>query len=707
MSYQSLFYPKSIAIIGASRKIKTVGNDVIKNLVSQGYTGSLFLVNPKGDNLYGKTVYKTIQEIPEQIDLAIIAIPAKFVTQALIDANQKGASAAIVISAGFKEAGNTDLENEVAKICQEKNITLIGPNCLGVLNPEIKMNASFAGIMPQEGNVAFVSQSGALCTAVLDYAKDMHIGFSKFISTGNKATTDELALLKYFAEDEKTKVIAMYVEQLEHAPELIAEVKKISTGENAKPVIILKSGTTEEGSSAIASHTGSLAGGDTAYQALFDQAGIIRANSVEELFNYIQLFSKNKIVSVKNVAIVTNAGGPGVITTDAVINSGLSLARLEESTIHKLQEFLPKAANTHNPIDVLGDAVGEIYQKTLDVLVKDANIDAIIVLLTPQSMTEIRKTAHAVVHSHYYGQKPVLASFMGQETVQPGIRIMQEAGVPTTLFPESAAKTLGVFAKFAEYTNRQTTEHVGFTDVDKEKVASIFAKAKENGKTRFPEAEALEIFEAYKFSLLKSSFAKSADEAQKTAQKIALELGNENQKFAMKIVSQDILHKSDVGGVMLDIPANEVGSKSQELIARVAKNAPEAKLDGVLVMQMAPKNGIEAVLGVTKAPGLGTMIMVGLGGIYVEILKDVNFSYVPLTKNDAHRMIDSLKSRKLFDGVRGAKPADIEKLVENIGRLAQLVQDFPEIKELDINPLLVLPNGEGTRVLDGRIVLED
>lgn len=725
MSYQALFYPESIAIIGASRNIKTVGNDVVKNLVAQGYAGNIYPVNPKASNLYGQKVYASIDEIPENIELAIIAIPAQSVPEALIQANQKGASAAIVISAGFKEAGNTDLENEVAKICQERNITLMGPNCLGVINPEIKMNASFAGVMPKEGTVAFISQSGALCTAVLDYAADLHIGFSKFLSTGNKAVIDELELLKFFAQDEKTKVIAMYVEQLENAPEIIRVVKEMSLGENAKPVIILKSGTTQEGSGAIASHTGSLAGGDVAYEALFDQSGIIRANTTQELFDYIQIFSKNKLTYVENVTIVTNAGGPGVITTDAVINSGLKLAKLEESTTNKLQELLPKAANTHNPIDVLGDANGEIYQKTLDILLQDANTDAIIVVLTPQSMTEISKTAHAVVHSHYYGHKPVIGCFMGQETVFSGKRIMQEAGVVSTFFPESAAKALGTFAKFTKYTQRDKSEFIQITDVDKQKVAEIFAKAKQENVTKFPEAKALEILRAYNFPMLSSQYARSAEEAEQAAKKIEAEVAEKTEvgsdtnssgsigrawvtgetTFAMKIVSKDILHKSDVGGVMLDIPVSKIKAKSQELIARVAQNSPDAKLDGVLVMQMAPKTGVELILGISKAPGLGSMVMVGLGGIYVETIKDIKFAFTPLTTNDVYRMINSLKSAEIFKGVRGALESDIDAVAQSIGRLAQLISDFPEIEELDINPLLVLPKGQGVRVLDARIVI--
>ena len=332
MSYQSLFYPKSIAVIGASRKVKTVGNDIVKNLVTQGYKGEVYPVNPKAENLYGKEVFANVADIPGAVDLAVIAVPAKFVTQVVKESHEKGARATIVISAGCKEIGNIALEKELTQVCKENEVSLVGPNCLGIINPEISMNASFAGVMPKPGNVAFVSQSGALCTAVLDYAKDLGIGFSKFMSIGNKADINELKLLKYFSEDEQTKVIAMYVEQLENAPELIDAVKALSKGKNAKPVIILKSGKTEEGSGAIASHTGSLSGGDSAYTALFNQAGIIRANTVDEMFAYIQIFSKNSLQEVNNVAIVTNAGGPGVLTTDEVVNSGLEMAKISEET---------------------------------------------------------------------------------------------------------------------------------------------------------------------------------------------------------------------------------------------------------------------------------------------------------------------------------------------------------------------------------------
>ncbi len=397
MSLRKLFYPKSIAIIGASSREKTVGNDVVKNLVEQGYQGKIFPVNPKIDKLYGLDVYSDISEVEGQIELAVVAIPAKFVPKNLEIAASKGAKAAVVISAGFKEIGNLELELELQEVCQKNQMVLVGPNCLGVLNPEIKMNASFAKLMPNLGEVAFISQSGALCTAILDYAEDLGVGFSKFISIGNKADVDELELIKYFHQDEQTKVVLIYAEELAQAPEFISTLTELNRGSNPKPVIVLKSGRTEAGAGAIASHTGSLAGGDAAYRALFRQAGIIRADSIQELFDLAQVFTRNKLQPTTRYAIVTNAGGPGVLTTDEATASGLKMAKLSESTTKKLEKFLPPAASAHNPVDVLGDAMADRYQFALEVLAEDNQVDSIQVIMTPQSMPEIKKTAQAAV----------------------------------------------------------------------------------------------------------------------------------------------------------------------------------------------------------------------------------------------------------------------------------------------------------------------
>ena len=695
----ALFYPESIAIIGASTKEKTVGNDVVKNLVKQGYKGKIYPVNPNADELYGVKVYHDVSEVEGEIDLAVVAIPAQFVPSVMEVAATKGAKACIVISAGFKEAGNTELEEELKKVCQKHGIALVGPNCLGAINPEISMNASFAAQMPNEGSVAFISQSGALCTSVIDYAKDMNLGFSKFVSIGNKADVDELALISYLAQDPKTRAVMVYAEQLTDSKAVITTIKEVTRGENPKPVIILKSGRTSAGASAIASHTGSLAGGDAAYEALFKQAGIIRANSVSQLFEYAQVFAKNDLSEVKKVAIITNAGGPGVLTTDEVVSNNLELAKFESKTEEALKAVLPPAANTHNPIDVLGDARADRYEQALKLAEKDPNVEGIIVVLTPQSMTEMEETAKAIAEVKRGTKKPIVVSFMGRETVDSGVRLLQNEGVATTAFPEPAAKALATLGQFVSWSKKGEDEAFSFSDVDKEAVASIFANAKARGQKSFPEAEAMAIFRAYNFPLLKSGQAATKEEAIRIAQEIG-------GKLAMKIVSPDILHKSDVGGVMLNITSETIAQKFDEMMSTVSTNKPEAKLEGVLLMEMAPENGTEVILGANKDASLGHMIMFGLGGIYVEVFKDVTFGLAPITKDDAWRMVSEIRSSKIFDGVRGQSALDKEAIVECLGRLSQLLTDFPEIVELDINPLMVFTQGNGVRVLDGRIVIE-
>ncbi|MGI5827717.1 MAG: acetate--CoA ligase family protein [Patescibacteria group bacterium] len=699
MNLDALFYPKSIAIIGASTKEKTVGNDVVKNLVKQGYKGKIYPINPNANELYGVKVYHDISEVDSEIDLAVVAIPAKFVPSVMEVAATKGAKACIVISAGFKEAGNSELEEELKKVCQKHDIALVGPNCLGAINPEISMNASFAARMPDEGSVAFISQSGALCTSVIDYAKDINLGFSKFVSIGNKADVDELALIEYLAGDPKTRAVLIYAEQLTDSAKIISTVKKVTRGNNPKPIIVLKSGRTSAGASAIASHTGSLAGGDAAYEALFKQAGVIRANSVSQLFEYAQIFAKNDLSEVKKVAIITNAGGPGVLTTDEVVSNDLELAKFENKTEEALKAVLPPAANTHNPIDVLGDARADRYEQALKLAEKDPHVEGIIVVLTPQSMTEIEETAKAIAAVKKTTQKPIVVSFMGKDTVEPGVKILQSEGVATSIFPESAAKAMATLSKFVSWSKKTDGETFSYPDVDKSKVVDIFAKAKANGQKSFPEAEAMEIFKAYNFPLLKSAQAKTKDEAVS----VAKEIGG---KLAMKIISPDILHKSDVGGVMLNITKETVAEKFDEMMQRVSISKPEARLEGVLLMEMAPENGTEVILGANKDASLGHMIMFGLGGIYVEVFKDVTFGLAPITKDDAWRMVSEIRSSKIFDGVRGQSALDKEAIVECLGRLSQLLTDFPEIIELDVNPLMVLPKGNGVRVLDGRIVIE-
>jgi acetyltransferase len=698
MNFQPLFYPRAIAVVGASRTPKTVGNDIVKHLCTQGYKGSIYPVNPKADELFGYKVYPSLHDLPENIDLVVIAIPAKFVASIIEEAAAKGAKAAIVISAGFKETGNHDLENELAAVCQQHDTVLIGPNCLGIINTENTMNASFAGLMPEEGNVAFISQSGALCTAVLDYAQDLGLGFSKFMSIGNKACVNELDLIRYFAADPKTDVIAMYAEQLENAPEIIKVISEINHSAHPKPVIILKSGRTEAGASAIASHTGSLSGGDAAYNALFAQAGIIRANCIRELFDYAQILARNPLRKAKNITVITNAGGPGVLVTDEIVSHDLTMTKLTDTTKTKLKAFLPEAACVNNPVDALGDALADRYEQTLQVVLEDENTDAVLILLTPQSVTEIESTAQVIIKLQKTAQKPIVVSFMGKRTVWPGVKLMREQNISNTEFPEPAVCALAAYGHYVDWTLAEVEKPMQYLDVDREAVARIFAQAKQQGQTSFPEAQAIEIMKAYGFPVLESAIAHSPEEATEIAQRFGGQL-------AMKIVSPDILHKSDVGGVVLNFTAAEAASKYSAMLATVAQHRPNARLEGALMMQMAPPDGLEVILGVSKNPGLGTMIMFGLGGIYVEVLKDVNFAFAPLTRSDALRLIHSLRSSQLFAGTRGKAPRDVESLVDCLGRLSQLVTDFPEIIELDINPLLSLAQEQGSLVLDARVVI--
>lgn len=696
--FQNLFYPKSVAIVGASTKEGSVGNDVVKNLINDGFAGSIYPINPKVEELNGLKCFPNLTAINAPIDLMVIVVPASVVPAVLEEGAGLGIKAAIIISAGFKEVGNVELENQVRDICQKNDIVLIGPNCLGVINADAKLNASFAPIMPVAGSVAFISQSGALCTAVLDYAANLKIGFSKFMSIGNKAVVDELAILNYLAEDPQTKVIAMYVEQLVNAPKLRETLYKITHGQNPKPVIILKSGRTSAGAGASASHTGALAGNDVAYEALFYQSGVVRALSVAELFDYIQIFLDNPLASTKNVAVITNAGGPGVLTTDEIILNNLQLAKLDQSTVDSLKNVMPAAANCYNPIDVLGDAKADRYQAALEAALNDKNVDAAVVILTPQSMTEVELTAEAAYQAKVKYNKPLAVSFMGGDIVKPGVAKLRSEGVAAFPFPEQAVKALKTLNSFFDNSREAQSELFVYSDIDREKVKNIFAAAKQAGKTSFPEFEAIEILSAYNFPLLKSRVVKNAIEAEAYAKEIGVPV-------VMKIVSQDILHKSDVGGIALNVTEMTAASEYEAMIARVSKNKPEAKLDGVLLVEMAGK-GTELILGSMKDPSLGNMAMVGMGGIYVEILKDVAFGLAPLTKTDAEKMIKGLKSYQILDGARGQIKADVPALLECLGRLSQLLFDFPEIKELDINPLLVLAEGQGVKVLDARIVIE-
>ncbi len=701
MDLSSLFYPKSIAVVGASAQEGSVGLGVFKNLTTQGYQGKVYPVNIKKETILGVSAIPSIKAITDKVDLAVVIVPALVTPLVMKEVAEKKVPAAIIISAGFREVGDLGLklEEEVKKICQENKIILLGPNCLGLINPEIKMNASFAGIMPKEGSVAFVSQSGALCSSILDYAQELGIGFSKFISIGNKACLDETSIMEYLANDKKTKTIILYLEQMSNGKRIIEVAKKITRGPNAKPIIAIKAGRTRAGATASASHTGAMTSDDALYEAIFNQGGILRAGSIEELFNLGVTFANNPPTQGNRIAIVTNAGGPGVLATDEAIDHGLELAQLSASTIQALKGVLPSNANLGNPIDVWGDAKADRYRVALEAVLNDGNIDGVLVILTPQTMTEIEKTAAEIIKVKRKTKKPIIASFIGTSTVREGVAELRKGGIAHINCPDAAAKAFGMLANFSKISSRSEGKEFDFNDIDKNKVAEIIKKAQEKGQTDFPEVEGREIIEAYKIPLPKSVWVHSREEAEKEAQQIG-------QNLAMKVVSPDILHETEVGGVMLGLKPEEIAGKYDEMMATVAARAPQARLEGVLIMEMVPTHeGIEVVLGAKKDANLGTALMFGLGGIYVEFLKDVVFRFTPLTKEEAQEMIRSIHCAKIFEGVRKMPPLDTEAIVSCLGRVGQLMEDFPQIKELDINPIIVLPKGRGVKALDVRIVL--
>lgn len=712
MNLKPLFYPKSVAVVGASHEKGSVGNDLVKNLTKQGYRGKIYAVNPKGGRLYGLKVYKSLTEISGEVDLIVVAVPAKIVPLVLKEAVQKQVKAAAVISAGFKEIGQKDLEDEIVDICRQGKIALVGPNCLGVINPEIKLNAAFVPLMPAQGKIAFVSQSGALCSSVLDYAGGMGIGFSKFISIGNKAMIKELELLDYLYRDSETKVIMMYVEDLDQATKLIKLATMITRGKPAKPIIMLKSGRSEAGSKAAQSHTGAMGGSDAAYSALSTQAGMIRVDTIEEMFDLAEAFSQNHLLRDNQVAVLTNAGGPGVLTTDELIKDGLELAKLSSSTKRKLQSFLPPAANTNNPVDILGDADAKRYRRALELVVADSQVDGVLVILTPQSMTQIEATARAIVKIKRHSSKPIVVSFMGDRLVEEGQDILSEAGVTSMSFPEPAAQALGALYEFGQWLEPKDQSGFRFSDASSKKVEGIFEKTfsaarKESAAARkessehmitLDVAESFQVLKAYGFSVVRSLVVNSVTEARAAAKRF-------KNKVVLKILSDQVVHKSDVGGVMLDVDPDEVATAYRKIVLTVRRKVRAAKIDGVQISEMVPPVGLEIILGVSTDPRLGKLLMVGLGGIYTEVFSDVSWGLAPITHYDARRMVASLQASKIFKGWRGQPALDVKALEKSLGRLSQLVTVFPEIKELDMNPVRLLPKGKGIKVLDARIVL--
>lgn len=695
--------PRSIAVVGATDRPGSVGLAVFRNILDAGFQGLLYPVNPKAKSVQNVRAYPKLSDIPDEVDVAVIIVPAEIVCSVLEEAGKKQVKGAIVISAGFKEVGESGAERErkLKETVAKYDIRMIGPNCLGVINnnEKVRLNASFATKMPKPGNIAFISQSGALCTAVLDYAEGKNIGFSKFVSFGNKADVNEIDLLNYLKNDPDTYVILMYLEDIAHGRAFLETAREI-TWQAHKPILAIKSGRSAEGALAAASHTGSLAGSDSAYDAIFRQSGILRVEGVDELFNCALAFAKQPIPKGNRIAIVTNAGGPGIMATDAAIRHDLKIATFSDQTKQKLKQELPPTASIRNPVDVIGDATHERYEAAIRHVLMDENVDGVIVILTPQTMTDVLETAEIIPRVAKNTDKPLLCSFMGIVDVSEGIEHLEANGIPNYAFPEAAARAMAAMAFYGNLLGLDKRQ-IRRVAADRDTVTEIIER-KLSGKQScyLPEREANEILQCYGFPVLKSILLKDVSDVDKAADEIVF-------PAAMKICSRDIVHKFDAGGVQLKIKTKEEARKAfQEIMENVKRYNRSAKIDGVIIERMA-KRGVEVIIGAVRDPKFGPICMFGLGGTFVEAIKDVTFRLAPMWEINAETMIRTIKAHSILKGVRGAWPSDIDAIKDCILRLSQMITDNPEIAEMDINPLIVYPQGKGCVVADSRILLKN
>jgi acetyl coenzyme A synthetase (ADP forming)-like protein len=695
---EEMFQPSALAVIGASEKPGKVGRVVLENILASGYKGKVFPVNPSYTELFKLTCYPSVSDLPETPDLAVVIIPAASVREVIEECGSRGVKTAVIISAGFKESGREGYrrETELREAAKRYDIEVLGPNCLGFADTSTPLNATFATRAPLPGKVAFMSQSGALCTAVLGWSEENHLGFSRFISLGNKMDLNESDFLEALENDGSSSVISAYLEGVADGERFLDVAARVS---RSKPVIIFKAGVTQAGARAVSSHTGTLAGSENAYIAAFRKSGALRANTVEDLFMLSQGFSAQPPPRGPNVAVVTNAGGPGIITSDAIERSGLNLATLGEDTAHKLRENLPEAASIYNPVDVLGDAGADRYLMAVESVLADPAVDAALVILTPQAVTKAADAASAVVRGARGSDKTILAIFMGGAEVNEAEAVLREAGIPNFQFPEEAVNTLRSMKEYNDFLSRPQQTRVTF-EVDKNKVEEVFQSVKDQGRNELVEVEARDILAAYGLPVARTTLATNLEECIKAGRKIGYPV-------VVKIASPQILHKTDMGGVIVGINnTDDLISAYERVTANARKFFPKADIWGVLVQEMLPPSR-ELILGMNRDSQFGPLLMAGLGGIYVEVLKDVSFRLAPVSEEEVREMLQELKSYWLLQGARGERPADIDSVIESMLRISQLVTDFHEINELDINPLRVMEDGKGCLAADARIVLEE
>lgn len=696
-SLDCVLRPRRVAVIGASRTPNTIGHEIVSNLVGYGFTGTVFPVNPNADSICTLKTYPNIGAVPDPVDMAVITVPKQHVLAVAEECGQAGVRGLTVISAGFREVGGEGVERErqLMEVVHRHRMRMIGPNCMGVLNadPAVSMNATFAPSMPPFGRAGFVSQSGAMGLSVLDYAKEYGIGISQFVSMGNKPDVSGNDLLLHWEHDPSIGLVLMYVENFGN-PRKFLEIARRMT--RTKPIIVVKSGRSKVGARAASSHTGALAASDSLVDAMLSQAGVMRAESVEELFDLAMAFSGERTPRSRRTAVVTNSGGPGILAADALERVAVELPELAPETVARLKPLFPEEASLRNPLDMIASATPPGYRAALDALLDDPNVDSALAIFVPPlgiRQADVAEAIASVAGAH--PDKPVLAVLMGREGLPQGKAELHEVGVPAYIFPESAARALSALCRQREWVERPVPP-VEDLRVDREAARRLLDSARAAGQSRLGEVESLALLRAYGIPTAEAGLARTAAEAVDLS-------ARSGGAVAMKIVSPEIVHKTDVGGVKVGVEgAADVRSAFDEIVANAVKAVPGATIHGVLVQEMVT-GGRETIAGVTRDPSFGPLVMFGLGGIFVEVLRDVIFRVAPINRREAADMIAGLRGAKLLDALRGAPPADRRAIEDVLLRLSLLAEDFPEIAELDVNPLLAFP--DRAVAVDGRVLL--
>lgn len=695
-SLTPFFDAAGVAVIGASGNPRKLSHGILRNLVNSTYKGGIYPVNPGSPEILGKTCYADISSVPDPVELAVIVLPAAATPETLEACGKRGIKAAVIISGGFKEvgAGGLDLEKKCLDIASHYHMRLIGPNCVGTMSLHSGLNTTFIHGVPDAGGIGFLSQSGAVCGGVVDHLHGKKVGFSHFISLGNEADVTETDIIEYLGDDPGTRVIAAYVEQIRDGRRFLEVARQVS---QKKPIVLIKAGRTSAGARAVSSHTGSLAGSHSAYQAAFKQSGVIEVNTVAELFDVAMAFDFQPIPAGKRTVIITNSGGPAALASDSLSVNGLTLEDLEEETKATLRQYLNPSAQVGNPVDMLGGAEPKEYALTISALLKDKNVDIVLPILVPQALINPAEVAQAIVDASRGSTKPVLTCIMGDMSVGEARLVLQGNRVPMYTFPESMGSVLSAMLRYDAWRKKPAFKPVALAAVDKSGAEKMLRGARQIKV--LGEAETRPLLEAYGIPVIKGGMARNPVAAASLAEQIGFPV-------AMKIVSAQILHKSDVGGIRLNLAnENEVMEAYERLFIDIQKKMPEAKLEGVLIEQMAPR-GQEIIVGLRRDPGFGPLIMFGLGGIYVELFKDVSFRIAPVSAEEALEMIHETQAGRLLTGFRGQPKADLNAVVECIQRLGQMALDFPEIEEAEVNPLLVFPEGQGALALDGRVITQ-